>query len=449
MSLAADPDVAAAAAAVAAEPRTAAEPGAAADPLAREPLARRLAEIVALGPRFAGTPGERACRHYLVRELSLLGAASIEEEPFPYLGYQPVAAACELVGGDLPLPCRPLQSTANAVTEGSAVYVGDGTQSDIESVEQRLGGLAGHVVVAQPPNLFDTAAALASRGIAALVNVAPTASGLIGSFTASLYPPPLEPPWEGRILPFPGVTVEASAARRLLALVSSGPVRLRVEHRAIYSESESANVVATLPGTAWPEEVVIVGAHYDTQLDCPGAWDNGTGLASLMQIAEALAGSPCPRTIRFVAFGAEEPALWGSYTHTVRRREELSRVVGMVNLDTVGAPVNGPRVLVASPGMRALAGDAAELAGWGAFEWEHPDEERYFDHTPFADAGVPVACLLQHRLSHPYYHSPGDTLDLVDLGSMAAAARAAAATVISLASVDPGGLPERHVRLAR
>jgi hypothetical protein len=300
------------------------------------------------------------------------------------------------------------------------------------------------VVVAQPSNLFACASLLRDQEIAALVNVASTASGLIGSFTAVLYPPPLAPPWEGRLLPFPGVTVEAQAGRRLVSLMSSAPVWLRVEHRARYFDGQSANVVGSVPGTRWPDEVVVVGAHYDTQLDCPGAWDNGTGVATLLSMASSVAAAPLPRTVRFVCFGVEEPALWGSYTHTVGN--SLERVVGMVNLDTVGAPVNGPRVLVASEGMRAIAAAAAIDAGWGPFELEDPDAERYFDHTPFADAGVPVACFLQSRLSHPYYHSAGDTLALIDFDSMELAANASYTAVAALARLPPGELPARDQR---
>ena len=67
------------------------------------------------------------------------------------------------------------------------------------------------------------------------------------------------------------------------------------------------NLEAQLPGTGRADEVVIIGAHYDTVVGCPGANDNGTGVAALIEIA-AWARSLSPsRTLRFVAFVNEEP----------------------------------------------------------------------------------------------------------------------------------------------
>jgi hypothetical protein len=96
------------------------------------------------------------------------------------------------------------------------------------------------------------------------------------------------------------------------------------------------NVVAEVPGAS--EETVIVGAHYDSVWRGPGVIDNATGVEGLRRVAERLVGGSHPRTLRFVAFGAEEVGLIGARRHMagIRERGATPSIVGMVNLDCIG-----------------------------------------------------------------------------------------------------------------
>ena len=67
------------------------------------------------------------------------------------------------------------------------------------------------------------------------------------------------------------------------------------------------NLEVILPGQTRPEEIVVVGAHYDTVYGCPGANDNASGIAAVLELARLLANQPFARTIRLVAFVNEEP----------------------------------------------------------------------------------------------------------------------------------------------
>jgi len=67
------------------------------------------------------------------------------------------------------------------------------------------------------------------------------------------------------------------------------------------------NLQVTIPGTTTPGEIVIVGAHYDTHDLTPGADDNATGVAGVLELARLMAGARPARTVRFVLFGTEEP----------------------------------------------------------------------------------------------------------------------------------------------
>jgi Zn-dependent M28 family amino/carboxypeptidase len=102
-----------------------------------------------------------------------------------------------------------------------------------------------------------------------------------------------------------------------------------------------SNVEAALEGTTRAGESIVVGAHYDTVVGCPGANDNATGVAAVLELAQRFSGRPQPRTIRFVAFVNEEPPFFqtahmGSAVYANAARSRGDRVVGMLSLETMG-----------------------------------------------------------------------------------------------------------------
>jgi len=99
------------------------------------------------------------------------------------------------------------------------------------------------------------------------------------------------------------------------------------------------NVVAECRGRE--ERVVVIGAHYDTAPGTPGADDNASGVAVLLELARMLRQfAPAP-TIRWIAFTLEEPpyfgtALMGSHIHASRCRQRAERIAGMISLEMTG-----------------------------------------------------------------------------------------------------------------
>ncbi|MEN8198980.1 MAG: M28 family peptidase [Thermodesulfobacteriota bacterium] len=103
----------------------------------------------------------------------------------------------------------------------------------------------------------------------------------------------------------------------------------------------SVNLEVEIPGHLYPEEIVVIGAHYDTVSDCPGANDNGSGVAALLQLASLLGDSRPQRTVRLVAFANEEPPFFfnntmGSTFYAARCRDRKEKIVGMLSLETIG-----------------------------------------------------------------------------------------------------------------
>jgi Zn-dependent M28 family amino/carboxypeptidase len=104
---------------------------------------------------------------------------------------------------------------------------------------------------------------------------------------------------------------------------------------------ECANLEVTLRGTSRAGEIIVVGAHYDTVDESPGANDNASGVAALLELSRVLAGSALSRTIRFVAFVNEEPPFFetqemGSRVYANRARQRGDDIRAMMALETIG-----------------------------------------------------------------------------------------------------------------
>jgi hypothetical protein len=100
------------------------------------------------------------------------------------------------------------------------------------------------------------------------------------------------------------------------------------------------NVEAEIRGGSMPGEIVVIGAHYDSIVDSPGADDNASGVAAMLALAAVFARAPQARTLRFVAFANEEPPYFGEkmgsavYAKSCKARGE--RIAAMLSFDSVG-----------------------------------------------------------------------------------------------------------------
>ena len=101
------------------------------------------------------------------------------------------------------------------------------------------------------------------------------------------------------------------------------------------------NLEVTVPGTVHPEEIVVIGAHYDAVEGAPGADDNASGIAAMLAVARALKGRRFARTLRLVAFTNEEPPYFdtdqmGSAEYARLAAARSDRIVAMISLETMG-----------------------------------------------------------------------------------------------------------------
>ncbi|MGE0430805.1 MAG: M28 family peptidase [Planctomycetota bacterium] len=110
---------------------------------------------------------------------------------------------------------------------------------------------------------------------------------------------------------------------------------------------DTCNVVAESAGASQPADILIVGAHYDTVYITPGANDNASGIAVMLEIARLIGNSPHNRTVRFVAFSTEEPPWFksdemGSWVHAHGCQQRGEQIAGMISLETMGCYLQTP-----------------------------------------------------------------------------------------------------------
>ncbi len=185
------------------------------------------------------------------------------------------------------------------------------------------------------------------------------------------------------------------------------------------SYSTGWNVIATLPGTLRPDEWYVVGGHYDSTSDnpsfaAPGADDNASGCAGVLELARLFAAHPPDATILFVCFSGEEQGLYGSedYVADLAAAGQLGRVQGAYVLDmiafTAGAQLDCilETETFAQPWLDHFADAAADFTTLGiVMEYGVCCS----DHAPFLWQGRPAVLAIEADYpSNPNYHTQND-----------------------------------------
>lgn len=223
----------------------------------------------------------------------------------------------------------------------------------------------------------------------------------------------------------------------------------------------ASNIEAVIRGSGHAEESVVIGAHYDTPVGSPGADDNASGVATLLALGRSLEGMHLDRTVRLVAFAAEEPPYLGSTTTGSARyldelRREGPRVTAMVSLEALGIYVKDthrwPFHLVSLLRSElAIVGDRRSRAVLArakrAFDAAEEDVTvavvthplifapvRTQSHYAFAREGIPAFMVTDTApLRSLDYHRDTDTADRLDYERLGSTSIALAHLVTDLA----------------
>jgi hypothetical protein len=176
------------------------------------------------------------------------------------------------------------------------------------------------------------------------------------------------------------------------------------------------NVVATKLGALWPERQYVIGAHYDS-VGNPGADDDASGVAGLLELARVYSQFDIGCTLKLIAFDAEETGLWGSRRYASEHVTDDIR--GMIQLDMIAWDYLQYKVMIRAANddtpsflydldlaVDEYGGDLVASVG-SPLDWS--------DHASFADQGFAACLLIEHRMDlNPCYHQSCDSVDEPD-----------------------------------
>jgi hypothetical protein len=216
------------------------------------------------------------------------------------------------------------------------------------------------------------------------------------------------------------------------------------------------NIVATIPGKTDPKHIVILGAHYDSISDqgddlAPGADDNASGTAAVMEIARVLKDQAFDFTLRFVLFSAEEWGLYGSRAHAQAARTRNEKIIGVINLDMIafrrskdmGIDLIGNRH---SAWLTELFFDKLKRLSPVTNKIVIDPSLTWSDHSPFWDLGYSALCGIESDFQfNPNYHQTTDTIEYLDIGLLTDTTQGALMTAFDLAQAVGSVPTPRHV----
>jgi photosystem II stability/assembly factor-like uncharacterized protein len=207
------------------------------------------------------------------------------------------------------------------------------------------------------------------------------------------------------------------------------------------------NVVATKPGTVSSDQVIICG-HYDSISEdpynlAPGADDNASGSAAVLEAARVMAPYPYERTVKFICFSGEEMGPYGSgaYVDSVKREGDV--IVGTLNLDMIGYVDSLPEDVdivgnTPSEWLADFTVDCGTAYVPGLPRLKTIDDTQFSsDHASFWLAGYNALMLIEDSPPvHPNYHTTGDTLGMLTKTFAVDIVKLAVATLAELAIPD-------------
>jgi Zn-dependent M28 family amino/carboxypeptidase len=229
------------------------------------------------------------------------------------------------------------------------------------------------------------------------------------------------------------------------------------------------NIIATIKGSDQEKDWLLVGAHYDAAWGSPGADDNASGVAVLLETARVLSNQRLNRTVQFVAFTLEEPQpytlhfLIGSDHFAKKARKHKNRYKAVLILESVGytdasegsqivplfvrlpVPKTGTFLgVIANKKSHSLMNAFSQIAHDFVpdlhvvtysvpFSGRIIPETRFSDHASFWNQGYPALMLTDTAMfRNPHYHTPHDSYNTLDFAFIVNVTRAVMSTILKL-----------------
>jgi hypothetical protein len=219
------------------------------------------------------------------------------------------------------------------------------------------------------------------------------------------------------------------------------------------SSYSSNNIVGTLEGQAYPSQIVVICAHYDSYSDqpyslAPGADDNASGTAAVMEAARIFANQSFDFTVKFICFSAEEWGLYGSKDYALEARQRGEDIIAVINLDMIAYTDSFSEDLdiISNQTSEWLADRfISSTIAYTTLDISKTVNSNFVwsDHSPFWDSGYSAILGIEDIfISNPYYHTINDTIDTLNLDFTTEVVKASLATAADLAQpVDTPRVP--------
>ena len=332
--------------------------------------------LVNLGSRVAGTPESEKALAYLSSEYQKAGYET-EVQTFTYPKFEDRGSS--IIVNDNVVLGRALNGSIAATTTASTVVVPNyGRKEDFARID-----VAGKIAVVKRGEIRfgDKASNAEAAGAVGLIIVNNAPSNFFGALD--------------RKINIPVLSVSGDRGEFLLQDTSNQLRSLTLKVDTVRRQVTGRNLIARQRNSTQPK--VIIGGHYDSVSGSPGANDNASGTAVVLDLARRLARTPQADRVWFVAFDGEEDGLHGSKAFVNQATTQfLAQLSGMINFDMVG--INNELRINGTSSLIKLVEKESSLSKMKAAGGS--------DHIPFAKAKVPV--LFFTRGLDPNYHTPGD-----------------------------------------
>lgn len=386
-----------------------------------------------IGPRFSGTEGYRHAAQYMLELFKSYGLEQTQLEPFEIQAFRrgPDATLEMKFPAEERLACYELVYSAATGPDGAkanVLHLENGLPEHFKIHSDKItdqfvlitGGGRHRMDIYEDCVRHNAAGMIYTHHTPGMV----LCSGSVG---------------HGQPGDIPAVSIGREAGLKLARLAETQTVTLQLTTQSFCEPTTTWNVIGELPGTTHPDEFIIVGGHLDSHEIGPGAYDNGAGAVTVMEIARLLASQRqhLQRTIRFIGFAAEEVGLLGSAYHAEAHADELNRARLMFNCDMPGT---NPPWIVAAHRFAAFEDYVPKLnASMNESIAYRLATHHHSDHYPFTRRGVPglALCGSRSEIKNPGFgHTAGDTPEKLPTGGLAHGALLSARIILRAANED-------------
>lgn len=364
---------------------------------------------VDIGPRTAGSTEDHSAAEYIKKYFEDLGLEASTQEFEIETGYMKNASLDVTAPYSESISCEGMSMLGQTGPEG---VTGELIRLETTDEEYLTSDITGKIIVTN---------GVKRKNVPIITKLKP-----LGFIFIEHYPRMLPKKFWGNYSKkmahgnFPAVRVSFEDGLKLL---KSGATHAKIVVEAELAEEKTVNVVGELKGTTHPDEIILVGGHYDTVPDVRGASDNAGGTSIMMELARVFKEKGSRRTLRFIAWGSEEMGLDGSNLYAKRLKKEdkeakekdektkteLENTRLMVNLDVHGAMIGTNVAAVLGPSI--LTHSLKLLSKEKGVVFDVKEQVYSSDGTPLSAVGVPSASFSRRSGIDIMMHSTEDIIE--------------------------------------